>query len=251
MKIKNLVISLTIAAFFLTIGPWTGNAHATTILTFEDILSVPSAINEYAGFDWDGGSAGYLPVDPNNPAPMYIYSNTYYPGTAVSGTKFLYKGAYGYSPTITWLGSGTFDFAGAYFKSLTPSSNIVRFTGYNNGNLVYDTLNFSMNMSSATWIPFNWTGIDEIRTSQVTGGDNVWIMDDFTYSPTVPIPGAVLLLGSGFLCLIGFRRKINKQLNRNSITTKAAPFIGDMNKFNSFSFVVNLGRGLIGGVNWG
>ena len=85
----------------------------------------------------------------------------------------------------------------------------VRFFGYNNGIKVYDSGNIGISQYNPSWITFNWTGIDEIRTSHVGGVDS-WPMDDFTYTASVTVSVAVWLLGSGLIGIVGARRKFKK-----------------------------------------
>jgi hypothetical protein len=210
MKMRNLWISPIIAAALLMItlivNPLYREAHASYVLDFEG-LDYPGYVPyTYGGFDWDAGADGNYPYDGSNPAPMYVGSTAAsgWSGAAVSGSQFAQTPYIGTDPWITLIGTGTFTWNSAYFKAQSAGTYF-QFNGYNNGSKLYSTAILSISTIAPQQIIFNWSGIDEIRFVR-QGGDMI-AMDDFVYTPTVPIPGAVWLLGSGLIGIVGVRRK--------------------------------------------
>ena len=64
--------------------------------------------------------------------------------------------------------------------------------------------------AGGNWFDLSETGLDSIlyvKLDDIGGGSSGLRLDGFVGVSAVPIPGAVWLLGSGFLGLIGFRRK--------------------------------------------
>ena len=213
MRMRKWLTSLMIPAaalmIFFTGIPSGGSAHAV-VLTFDD-LTVPGPIwgsyyygdipTGYGGFNWGG-------MDVNTEAaPPGSYING-----ASSGSQFA-TWSFGDVLWLTFTGEGTFDWSGAYFHTYSgfaAGSLTLDIEGYKDGTRVYNPSWYSLSYyNPPKWIEFNWQDIDQIRFSRVRGNDT-FQLDDFTFTPSVPLPGAVWLLGSGLIGIVGLRSKFKK-----------------------------------------
>jgi len=172
-----------------------------TLITFDDLTGVPL---NYSGFTW--------------------YNFGYYYGAAAPTGSGYYNGMVS-SPIVVYNGNGydayisddtTFTFNSAYFSAAWNTGLNIDIAGLLNDELVYFQT-IVVNPTGATLFTFNWTGIDELYFQSYGGTDTVeggfgthFVMDNLTVNEstsTVPLPGAVWLLGSGLLGLAGFRKK--------------------------------------------
>lgn len=127
--------------------------------------------------------------------------------------------------TVSRVDNAQFNFLGAHFGGFTYNNTVAWYAateltieGYSAGSLV-DSASFSPLNTGFARHDVGFYGVDELVFTAVQGsydysgngltnqGDgSYWMMDDFEYSP-VPEPATILLLGFGFLGLIGFRCK--------------------------------------------
>ena len=131
------------------------------------------------------------------------------------GATSLYNG-YG-APTSTVVSSTTlFNFSGAYFSPLTNGNSSSTYgaaaltvTGYlgGTGGTFQGTKSITMTPGPLTWTQIDLNNVDTLvfTATANSGRFRHFLMDNFTTTPT-PIPASVLLLCSGILGLVGFRR---------------------------------------------
>ena len=183
------------------------------VIVSESYLRLTSDNSSYAGFEWNEDN--YWEVRTYD-----YYNGSYFNNTlpAVSSPNFLM----GKNWTASIVKSDGFKFIGAYLtghlKDDSPQSytaETVTIDGYYGGVLQGS---HTADLVNGTMIYFE-TGwdfcVDKLTFTPGKGSSSPagwFLMDDFTYENTcVPIPGAVWLLGSGLLSLIGIRRR---RLNR-------------------------------------
>lgn len=192
---KNIVSSAVLTTFMLS-----ASAQVTAaVLTFDDLFanSQKSIVPEgYGGFDW------------NNATQVGVIANTVYPSSGyahgtVSGANTAYNWV-GHSPIyIDWMGTGTFNFKGAYWTSVWQDQNLT-FKGFTNSSLLYSSNSYAINSQTPLWIELNWVGIDRLVIAN-TGSQ--WAMDNFTFdTQPVPEPATLALMGLG-LAGVGFARR--------------------------------------------
>ncbi len=153
----------------------------------------------YAGFTWDVN----FYVEDNGDYSIY-YGNTV---TFPSSPNATYN-AYGVQTIVTSRNS-PFDFTGAYFstwarnKDFYPySSHHLTVRGFRGGKPVGTPVEINLT-TSFVWTAANLQGVDQLVFETSETGEHWWMMDNFTY---VPVPPSLVLLGSGLLCLAGFRK---------------------------------------------
>jgi hypothetical protein len=192
-----------ICAVTLVLGV-VGSASAL-ILDFEDLYtsSFQAIPNGYGGFNWNAATQiGVINAD-YHPDSGYDYGS-------VSGDMAAFN-YYGDTPSdIDLVGFGTFTFNGAWFTSAWYDQTI-SFGGYNNGSLLYTSSNYSINTTDPLWIALDWSGIDRL---EINSTNYQWVMDNFTYNESAPVPepSTILLVGTGLLGIIGFgRKRLNKK----------------------------------------
>lgn len=181
---------------------------APVTLTFDD---------SDQGFDFTSPLGGEVPDGYGG----LNWENLYYSGTA-EGNPFLPPGvAYnglGY-PALVTSTSGDFDLLSVDLGVAGSDELSVLVVGFN---LQEMRLGGFQNVAVAQAdglqaFDFNFNDIDTLffyaYTDSGFGSGYPFLMDNFTYdmdgSPAVPIPATLLLLGSGLLGLIGFRRTVH------------------------------------------
>ena len=178
---KNICIAASLALIAVT------NAAATT-LSFDDLSGDPTqAITPgYGGFDWQT-----LATITAAEWPASGYANA-----VVSGPNAAYNWAGG-AVSIRWAGTGTVDFAGAFFTSAWQEQELV-FEGWQGGVLKHSTpASIGITTVAPLWIALDWAGIDELR---IYNSANHWAMDDFSFSnPSAAVPE----LATAWLALAG------------------------------------------------
>jgi hypothetical protein len=190
----------TILAFVLVLMTM-GNAFAT-VIDFEDVPHMDIIPNGYAGFNWNN----FYGLD----ASQYIHSG--YQNGVASGTGVALNG---YAADASISRVTPFNFGGAYLTGAWNNGLQLEVLGYKGDVLKYDTT-ITINSLDAIYFAFNYKAVDKVTFHSFGGSDAGYggggahfVMDDLTYSraKVAPIPGALWLLGSGLVGLVGFRRR--------------------------------------------
>ena len=167
---------------------------SAAILTFDDISNTHGSVgvpDGYGGLDW-GMDIIYKGVHPGSGYDLGRVSGDYT--------------AWNYIPSYVSVGTGTFDFNGAYFASAWDSVLDIELEGWSSGvKILSDTI--SAVNTGPTWFGANYTGIDKLN---ITSLGNQFVMDNFTYNKQigeVPIPAAAFMFVPALLGFLGLRRK--------------------------------------------
>jgi hypothetical protein len=211
------VLSLVMALGAVICLPGMAGA-VTTVLKFDDISTsggwavLPT---NYGGLTWSatGGTAPTQWEVLGNAQYRADYANTFdfpsNPNVVYNGEK----GGAGATTSTIVSSATTFNFDGAYFGTFTSNNTTnyygatsINVSGMRGGSEVYNQ-NITLTPGALSWSQLDMNNIDTLVFTATAGslGKN-FLMDNFTTSP-VPIPGALLLFGSGLLGLVGIGRK--------------------------------------------
>ncbi len=178
-------------------------AHAV-VVNFYDIPTVwgfaliPA---NYAGFTWDVNFYVESYSDYSN-----VYHNTTVTFPSSPNATYNYDGV----QAMVISRNSLFDFTGAYFSTWASYNNFfdpwashhLTVRGFRGGNPVGTPVEIDLT-TSFIWTAANLQGVDKLVFETSETGEHWWMMDNFTY---VPVPPSLVLLGSGLLCLAGFRK---------------------------------------------
>ncbi len=192
--------------FVLTVSFFTGLGFASAYtIDFEDLgTSDPFNSNVtdpdlYQGFSFYGASSYAKPSTDDN---TYRWDGT-------NGSYSIAANTFG---GITIKSATAFDLESFYVTN-DATGYTIYYSGYNeNGQEIYNGSIENANGYQQYFVDLaSWGDIYEFRISTSSGGGNLAhvCLDDLTINP-VPIPGAVWLLGSGLIGLVGIRRRFNK-----------------------------------------
>jgi hypothetical protein len=180
---------------------WNGSLYG------EPIFGPGEPENYYHGFYLEG----WRVFDKDGVAAVYGTGSLFYLGT--NGDRSIGRTSFDQKFISN---ADDFYFEGASLGAEDHNNNgnpvIIELVGFNDGSQVwYET------------VQFNWTGaaevknfissyadvlVDSVRFNawEVNGYSETFILDDFQYT-SVPVPGALFLLGSGLIGLLGFRKR--------------------------------------------
>ncbi len=199
MKKTSLACAGTVFVALGTLGM--GQAQAV-VVTFDDLpaASIPIS-NGYQGLNWNsfnsikGSTSGVTGFANGTVSPSNVAYNS---GASIASAS---------------IGSGTFNFTSAYLTGGVNPVNIL-VQGLLNNVVTNTTTLSSVGFTSPTLLTANWTGIDTVRFTPTVANSNGigsanFALDNFTYSPTQPVPEPLTILGSltGGSFLLGLSRK--------------------------------------------
>jgi len=207
MLMKKVFGLLTVVVLLGTTLP-----AGAAVVTFDDLEGSHTHIPAgYGGFDW---SDNFYYLDGSGSS----YTGTGYDIGAVSSPRVAFSA---YESAVAVTAADPFDFNGAYFTGAWNDGLSIDISGWLDGSLLHSTT-VTVNTTAPTWVGLNWTGVDELRFDSYGGTPNPdiagkgsgthFVMDNFTYNgtPSVPVPGAVLLgsLGAGLVSWLRRRRSL-------------------------------------------
>jgi len=199
---KKLLVVL--CAMFLVF--WMNGSLEARIIDFEDLYqnSDPTVLpmpEGYAGFNW---SSSFLSNDKWY-ADGYVYGtigNTSSITTQSGASMYKDNGDY-------------FDFYGAYISDVYWGG-AVTVEGWRDGTRIYSVAkvitipHYANPQPLPDYYTFNYVMVDKLRWYSPEGHiciDNISVGNEIA---GVPIPGAVWLLGSGLIGIVGIRRKMKQ-----------------------------------------
>ena len=195
----------------------TATSAMAQTLTFEGIPSSNNGIaipNGYGGFVW----SNFFALDMTSPHPVLGSGNR----CVVSGINCISNGL---GQVASLKGATPFTFNSAYMVAWFngASGNGVPFnltiTGLLGATQMFQTT-LSLGGTTASLYNFNWANIDELTFDSRTpnpGASANWLLIDnatFNHTSTVPEPGSIVLMGTGFVGLLAAARLRGRRRDR-------------------------------------
>jgi hypothetical protein len=195
----------TLTVFFLALALALAGPAAAVVVNFDSIatggISAPIPAG-YAGFTWDSN--------------FYATDNNYYNsnwGNTVTFPSSPNAAFNGFGVATVSASNTPFTLNGAYFSYWALSDGFwsdasagLTVTGYSGVNPV-GSVHFLLT-NNFVYQPLGLANIDSVVFTTDEGVlAHWWLMDNMSYN-AVPIPGALWLVGSGLVGLIGLRRKL-------------------------------------------